>query len=143
MRRRRLLSNVAIVIGTVAVLPATIAILWTSGWYSGLSRSGAQTAAAGVVEGYVWDADEDSGTVRVTSNLFGINALPIAVTHETRVVVGDKEGGFGDLHEGVSVRVTYERRETQLVALCVETEPRGEEVTVGSCLAGSLAHIPR
>jgi hypothetical protein len=143
MRRKRFLANVVIVLGTIAVLPATIALLWACGWYSGVSGPDVAEAAGGVVEGYVWKAEEDSGTVRVASNPFGINAVPFTVTRDTRVVVGEREGGFGDLREGLSVRVLYERREEALVAICVETRLGADSASAGGCAWGTLAHIPR
>lgn len=143
MRRKRFLANVGIVAATVAILPATIAVLWACGWYSGVSGAGAAEAEGGVTVGYVWEADTEASTLHVSANPLGIGAVPYTVTRETRVVVGDKEGGFGDLHEGSSVRITYERRDEILVARCVESLTSAEDDAVGGCPPDSLAHIPR
>jgi len=118
-RTRRLLRDAVIVAATVMIVPATIALLWACGWYSSVPRATALEANAGVIAGDVWAVEADSGTVSVSTSLFGFNAIPVTVTPETTIVVGDKEGGFGDLYRGTPVRILYERRDDSLVAIRV------------------------
>jgi hypothetical protein len=120
MRRKRSVATVGVVIATIAILPLTILALWACGWYSGLTTAPREESPEGVAQGTVWTADLRARTMRVTWDPFGIRTVPFALTEQTRVVVGDKEGAFGDLYEGTAVRVTYERRDTVLVARCVE-----------------------
>ena len=50
-------------------------------------------------------------------------SIDLVVTPETLIVVGDKEGGFGDLREGDRVIATYEVRPDTLWAKRVEVSP--------------------
>lgn len=134
-RRQRLLRDAAIVFGTVMIVPATIALLWACGWYSSVPRASAVEASAGVIQGDVRAVEADSWTVSVSMNPFGFGAIPVSVTPETTIVVGDKEGGFGDLYPGTSVRITYERRDESLVAICVESLTYADGRVAGRCPA--------
>ena len=65
---------------------------------------------AGQIEGKVWRLDPDGRTLQITTRVFGIGATSVSVTDDTLVIVGSKEGGFGDLREGLHVRVAWDRR---------------------------------
>ncbi len=82
-------------------------------------------AAVGQIEGRVWKVDPDDGTIHVSARLFGLGATPLMITNETLVVVGAKEGGFGDLREGLRVRVAWEKRQNRRLARSVEVVQRG------------------
>ena len=141
MPRHRFLRNVVIVGTTIAVLPLTIVTLWASGWYSGLTRQ--ELGSAGTAQGFVWRPDMNSRTVHVSSNPLGAHAVPFVLSPTARVVVGDKEGGFGDLREGMVVALTYQRHGDVLVAVCVESL-RGMEhdAQAGRCAMASPPHPP-
>ena len=132
MRRQRALRDAGIVFGTVMIVPVTIALLWACGWYSSVPRASA-LEPRGVIEGDVREAETDTSTVNVSTSLFGFTTIPFTVTRETAIVVGDKEGGFGDLYPGIPVRITYERREENLVATCVQSLRYAD--AVGRCPA--------
>lgn len=145
MRLKRSLATVGIVTATLAILPLTILVLWACGWYSGLATAPREESPEGVAQGTVWEADPRARTVRVTSDPFGIRTVPFALTEQTRVVVGDKEGAFDDLYEGTAVRVTYERRDTVLVARCVEAlrDDDGRETDADRCGITVSVRTPR
>lgn len=131
--RGRSLRDAGIVIATIMIVPVTIAVLWACGWYSSVPRASALEASAGVVQGDVSTVEADTATVNVSTSLFGFTTIPFTVTRDTAIVVGDKEGGFGDLYPGIPVRITYERREDSLVATCVQSLRYGDGV--GRCPA--------
>ena len=134
MRRQRALRDAGIVFGTVMIVPVTIALLWACGWYSSVPRASA-LEPSGVIEGDVREAEADTSTVSVSTSLFGFGAIPFAVTRETTIVVGDKEGGFDDLYPGTPVRISYERRDESLVAICVQSLRYGDSGLAGRCPA--------
>jgi hypothetical protein len=74
----------------------------------------------GESHGIVWKVEPSTAVVRVSPSWSGIGAVPFALTDETRIVVGDKEGGFGDVYAGRPIKIVYERREDTMIALCVE-----------------------
>jgi len=65
---------------------------------------------AGQLEGRIWRIDGNTRTIQITARAFGIGATSVAVTDDTLVIVGSKEGGFGDLREGLRVRAAWEKR---------------------------------
>jgi len=134
MRRQRALRDAGIVFGTVMIVPVTIAVLWACGWYSSVPNASA-LEPSGVIEGDVREAEADSGTVSVSTSVLGFSTVPFTVTRETTIVVGDKEGGFGDLYPGTPVRVSYERRDESLVAICVQSLRYGDSGSAGRCPA--------
>ena len=140
--RGRSLRETGLVIATIMIVPVTIAVLWTCGWYSSEPWASALEASAGVMEGDVWTAEPNTATVNVSTNPFGFGAIAFIVSRETAIVVGDKEGGFGDLSPGTPVRITYERREESFVATCVQSLRRGK---AGHCPTPHpvASHIPR
>ena len=84
-----------------------------------LSRSGRPAAplslsvslvddVRGQATGWVKAVAPESGLIRVSSGAFGLWSLALVVTPETIIIVGDKEGGFGDIREGARVEAAYE-----------------------------------
>jgi hypothetical protein len=70
----------------------------------------------GAVEGTIKGADASTGTVRMPSGFLGLLSLAVLVTEQTKIVVADKLGGFGDLEPGRIVHITYEVVRDRLVA---------------------------
>jgi hypothetical protein len=64
----------------------------------------------GEADGRVEAVEPAPGIVRVSSGFLGLLSLELLVTPETLIVVGDKEGGFGDIRPGERVTATYEIR---------------------------------
>jgi hypothetical protein len=68
----------------------------------------AQRPALGV-GGWVKSVDKETRTFSVASWFMGLwPRTRVAVTRDTRILVGDKEGGLGDLQEGRWVRICYD-----------------------------------
>lgn len=57
--------------------------------------------------GQVQIVEPATGIIRVSSGFFGLMSVELVVTPETLIVVGDKEGGFGDIRDGSHVEVAY------------------------------------
>ncbi len=125
--RGRRLAELGAAIATIAILPATILILWSAGWYTALAASPAVESLVGQTEGRVWKIEPTqptTGVIHVSSRPLGIGAIPVVVNDDTLIRVGAKEGALGDLHEGVRVRVTFERRDAIRLASSVEVVGR-------------------
>jgi hypothetical protein len=58
----------------------------------------------------------DSQSVVVAPTVLGFNGRRFLLDEETRILVGDKEGGIGDLQIGANVAVIYEPRAGGLLA---------------------------
>jgi hypothetical protein len=70
--------------------------------------------------GRVDTVDPRTRIIRVSSGVFGFTSVALVVGSDTIIVVGDKEGGFGDLREGEQVKAAYEVRRDVLQAKRVE-----------------------
>jgi len=129
-RRRRRLSVAAITTGAVVAVSALAAPTVT-----GLLLSPGRPAAPlslsvslvddvrGQATGWVKAVKAvapESGLIRVSSGAFGLWSLALVVTPETIIIVGDKEGGFGDIREGARVEAAYEGHPGSLRARRVE-----------------------
>jgi hypothetical protein len=92
-----------------------------------LSRGAALVGQAlGETRGQVEAVEPVAGIIRVSSGFLGLLSVDLVVRPETLIVVGDKEGGFGDLREGQRVVATYEIRPGALRATRVEVFGRAE-----------------
>ena len=101
----------------IAFFPALVLFLWWIGWYSDLSG---ELGMSGARDGAVAEIERDASVVYVAAMPFGLKAKPFRVTGETLVLVGEREGGFGDLAPGARVRVDFRERDGVHYALCVE-----------------------
>lgn len=61
----------------------------------------------GEAQGRVQTVETKAGIIHVSSGFLGLTSVPLVVTSDTLIVVGDKEGGFGDLREGARVKAVY------------------------------------
>jgi len=122
VRHKTRFCDFGVVTATVAVLPMTVFVLWSCGWYSGISAAREADTRLSEHKGIVWRLDREPAaeTLHVSSNRHGGDVVAVALTPHTLILVGDKEGGVGDLEKGARIRVVYQRREANLVALCVE-----------------------
>ena len=86
-----------------------------------LSRGAALVGQAlGEARGRVATVEPGAGIVRIASGFLGLLSVELLITPDTLIVVGDKEGGFGDLREGEPVVATYEIHSETLRARRVE-----------------------
>ena len=87
----------------------------------GVSFSGPDaTPGANETRGRVRIVEPAAGIIRVSWGFLGLMSVELVVTPETLIVVGDKEGGFGDFRDGSQVRAAYETRGDGLHATRVE-----------------------
>ena len=70
--------------------------------------------------GRVDSIERDTRTIRITSGLLGLSSVALVVTETTLIVVGEKEGGFGDIRQGEPVVAAYETGRRPLQATRVE-----------------------
>jgi hypothetical protein len=61
-------------------------------------------------QGRVQIVDRAAGIIRLSQGFLGLLTVELTVTPDTLIVVGNKEGGFGDIRDGGQIRAAYERR---------------------------------
>ena len=79
---------------------------------------------AASLEGKVTKVDLPSGTVQVSTGLFGLFGRTLSVTGETQVQVEGRQGTLADLSEGAQVKASYEMREGKNIATRIELMPQ-------------------
>ena len=127
-RRRRwirglwTLGVVALVIAASQLAPPMLPGRSLASWLGQTVRFLGPSAAPATEEarGQVKIVEPAAGVIRVSSGIFGLVSVELVVTPETLIVVGDKEGGFGDLRDGSHVTAAYEARPGRLRAKRVE-----------------------
>ena len=82
------------------------------------------TPVASSLEGKVTKVDLPSGTVQVSTGLFGLFGRTLSVTGETQVQVEGRQGTLADLSEGAQVKASYEMREGKNIATRIELMPQ-------------------
>ncbi len=90
------------------VLPGRLLASLLKPSVSFLSRDTAPVT--GEARGRVEIVEPATGVIRVSSGFFGLASVKLFVTPETLIVVGDKEGGFGDIRDGGHVKAAYDAR---------------------------------
>ena len=90
------------------VLPGRLVAAFLEPRVSFLSRGAAPVTEE--ARGRVQIVEPGTGLIRVSSGFFGLASVKIVVTPETLIVVGDKEGGFGDIRDGGHVKAAYDAR---------------------------------
>ena len=89
-----------------------------------MSPAAPATPVAGSLEGKVTKVDLPSGTVQVSTGLFGLFGRTLSVTGETQVQVEGRQGTLADLSEGAQVKASYEMREGKNIATRIELMPQ-------------------
>jgi hypothetical protein len=82
----------------------------------------------GEAQGRVQTVEAKAGIIHVSSGFLGLMSVPLVVTSDTLIVVGDKEGGFGDLREGARVKAVYDVGRDILRAKRVEVLGHGSRI---------------
>lgn len=85
-------------------------------------------APMGEAQGRVQTVEAKAGIIHVSSGFLGLTSIPLVVTSDTLIVVGDKEGGFGDLREGERVKAVYDVGRDVLRAKRVEVLDDGSRI---------------
>jgi len=118
--RRRWLSFVGALAGAMVIVAAfqiagPILPAWSeiSPFLSGASLS---REARGRVD----SIERDTRIIHIRSGFLGLSSVALVVTQSTLIVVGDKEGGFGDIHPGEPVVAAYGTGHRPLHATRVE-----------------------
>ena len=86
-----------------------------------LSAQSQQTTA--LLEGTVKSVDPTTGTVQVSTGLFGLFGKTLKLSEDTEVQVDGKLGSLTEIREGAKVRVAYEVRDGKNVATHIELVP--------------------
>ena len=106
-QRKRWLSVLSVLAGATVVLAVSqLAASLMPGWRDImplLSRG-----AALEVRGRVETIERETRTIRISSGFLGLTSVALVVTEDTLIVVGEKEGGFGDIRPGEPVVAAYE-----------------------------------
>lgn len=77
----------------------------------------------GVVEGTVKKIDPASGTLQVSSGLFGLFGKTLQVGPDTRISVDGRDSSLAEVREGTRVKASYETRNGLTVATRIEAMP--------------------
>ena len=119
-RRRWLsfLSALAAAAVIIAVLQIAGPLTPTWGSVAPLLSRGASLVRE--VRGRVEAIERQTRTIRITSGFLGLASVALVVTDDTLIVVGEKEGGFGDIRQGEPVVAAYEIGRAPLQARRVE-----------------------
>jgi hypothetical protein len=107
--RRRWLSGLsALAVALVIIAAIQVAGPMMPAW-AGITRLLNRGASlVGEARGRVEMVERDTRTIRITSGFLGLTSVALVVTEDTLIVVGEKEGGFGDIRLGELVVATYE-----------------------------------
>jgi hypothetical protein len=119
--RRRWLSFLsALAVATVLIAAIQVAGPIMPGW-AGIARLLSRGASlVGEARGRVELVERDTRTIRIASGFLGLTSVALVVTEDTLIVVGEKEGGFGDIRLGEPVVAAYEIGRDPLQAKRVE-----------------------
>ena len=80
--------------------------------------------ATGLVEGTVKSVDPQTGTVHVSTGLFGFLGKTLQLSEGTEVQIDGRLGSLTEIREGAKVKVAYEVRDGKNVATHIELTPR-------------------
>jgi hypothetical protein len=115
------LSRLGAVLAVLAVAAAGTVGLSTFGWLPNLRwHPGQHDSLVAEAEGELSKIESDTNTIHIGSASSARAAAAFVVTGDTRLVIENKEAGFGDLREGMRVKVVYERRDDTRLAWSVE-----------------------
>ena len=119
--RRRWLSFLsALAVAAVIIAAIQVAGPPMPGW-EGIARLLSRGASlVGEARGRVEMVERDTRTIRIASGFLGLTSVALIVTEDTLIVVGEKEGGFGDIRLGEPVVAAYEIGRDALQAKRVE-----------------------
>ena len=113
--------------GRMANLLLVIAVMLTiatgPGWVQAqmpASPTAPASALPASLEGMVKKVDPSTGTVRVSSGIFGLFPRTLEVTGDTQVQVEGRQGTLMDVQEGSKVKAAYEVRQGKNIATRLE-----------------------
>ena len=113
--------------GRMANLLLVIAVMLTiatgPGWVQAqmpASPAAPASALPASLEGTVKKVHASTGTVRVSSGIFGLFPRTLEVTGDTQVQVEGRQGTLMDIQEGAKVKAAYELRQGKNIATRLE-----------------------
>lgn len=134
-RRKRLLrvGSILVVGSALLVGGQLIAPILPGGLLASLLEQHApwlstRLSPSGEAQGRVQAVEAKPGIIHVSSGFLGLMSVPLVVTSDTLIIVGDKEGGFGDLREGARVKAVYDVGGDILRARRVEVLGQGSRI---------------
>jgi len=106
---RRWVMRLGLPLGVV-VLAGVVLVAWPLVWPADPDASLKTVGGRQVGEatGYVVSLDPEAGVLKISSSIFGLRPVTLAVDANTPITVRDKQGGLGDLAVDMPVRVAYE-----------------------------------
>jgi hypothetical protein len=119
--RRRWLSLLS-ALAVIAVIVAVIQVAGpaTPGWAGIVQLLNRGASLVVEARGRVEVVERETRTIRIASGFLGLTSVALVVTENTLIVVGEKEGGFGDIRPGEPVIAAYEIGHRPLQAMRVE-----------------------
>jgi|SRR5882672_10628644 len=88
------------------------------------ASSNASTTGLGLLEGTVKSVDPTTGTVQVSTGLFGLFGKTLQLSGDTEVQIEGRLGSLTEIREGAKVKVVYAVRDGKNVATHIELTPR-------------------
>ena len=81
-------------------------------------------STTGLLEGTVKSVDPTTGTVQVSTGLFGLFGKTLQLSGDTEVQIEGRLGSLTEIREGAKVKVVYAVRDGKNVATHIELTPR-------------------
>jgi hypothetical protein len=124
-RRKRWLSALsALAVAAVIIAASRLAGPMMPGWLPSFERIvpllSRGASLVGEARGWVEMVEPETGIIRVSSGFLGLRSVALVVTEDTLILVGEKEGGFGDIRQGERIVAAYEVGPDTLQAKRVE-----------------------
>jgi hypothetical protein len=114
------LLTIGAVVGSLGLLTAVVLMLWPADPTNYGVTTGRDQREQGDGETVGWVSKVESNTIHVNSGPFGGGTVPLVITKNTKITVGNKEGWFEDIRPGGQVRVEYELYQGKRLARTVE-----------------------
>lgn len=106
----------------MGVAAATVGLLMSI--HGSALADGTGQATGGLLEGTVKKVDVVTGTIQISTGLWGLVGQRLQVSEDTVVKVGDREASVTEILEGSQVTAYYETRDRRNVATYIELVPR-------------------
>lgn len=106
---RRWLTRLGLLLAIVVLGGGTF-LAWPFVWPANPDATLRTVAGRQVGEatGYVVSLDAEAGVLTISSSIFGLRPVALAIDADTPITIRDKQGGLGDLAVDMPVRVAYE-----------------------------------
>jgi len=114
------LLTIGAAVGSLGLLTAVVLMLWPADPTDYGATMGRDQREQADGETVGWVSKVESNTIHVNSGPFGGGVVPLVITRNTKITVGNKEGWFEDIRPGGQVRVAYELYQGKRLARTVE-----------------------